>query len=137
MGRLHHGKVVLVPPVVEIEEVDGGGDAGPGHLGEVEQGAGLDRLAVEPLGEGIEHEVPPTHEPQVVPEPSQERLEAVAVAVDRPGQDGHMAPVLPLLLGEALGQVGRFAGCLQPPALHDEGVPAHSLAIVLLKTFRV
>ena len=46
---IHHGQIVLVPAVVQVEEVDGRGDAGPGHLGEVEQRPGLDGFPVEPF----------------------------------------------------------------------------------------
>src|SRR2546428_190617 len=65
---------------------------------------------------------PPSHEPPVVAEPASQGLEGVAVPVDRPRQDRHVAPVLAFFFGKPLGQVGGFPGRLQPSPLHDEGV---------------
>ena len=53
-------------------------------LGERELGAERDRAAVQALGERMQHPVAPTHEIEVVAEPTQERLERVAVSVDHP-----------------------------------------------------
>ncbi len=122
LGRLDHGEVVFVAPVVDVEEVDGGGDARPGHLGEVEHGPGLDGLSVQAFGEGIEHQVPPPGERQVVAEPSEQGLEGVAVAVDRPGQDGDLSPVLAFLARVQLGELRRLTGVQDAPALHHERV---------------
>ena len=103
-GRFDHGQVVLVPPVVQVEEIDGRRDARLGHLGEGEQRAGLDPLAVEPVREGVEDQVSPRHEPEVVAEPTEECLERVPVAVHRPRQHGYVPPVLAFLLEDVLQQ---------------------------------
>ena len=46
-----------------------------------------DAAPIEPCGERIEDTVPPGHEVEIVAEPAQERLERVAVGVDRAGKE--------------------------------------------------
>src|SRR5262245_54627997 len=81
-----HGLGILVAAVVEIEKVNARGHAVAQHLRERERGAESDALAIEPLGEWIEHAVAPTGEVEIVTEPAQQRLERVAVRVDRAWQ---------------------------------------------------
>ena len=61
-------------------------------------------------------------EPEVVAEPTEQRLEGVSVAVHRARKDGHLAPVLALVFGKRLGQIRRLPRGEDPPALHDESV---------------
>jgi len=61
-----------VAAVVEVEEVHARRHAVAQHLGEGEGGAERDALAVEPLGERIEHAVAPAREVEVVAEPAQQ-----------------------------------------------------------------
>ena len=86
-GSLDHRLGVLVALVLEVEEVDAGRDAVQEHLCKREGGAERDRGAVEPLRERIEHAVAPAHEVEVVTEATQERLEGMAVGVDRTEQE--------------------------------------------------
>ncbi len=81
---LDHRLGVRVARVLEVEEVHAGRDAALQHLGEGEGGAERDPLTVQPLGKGVEHAIAPAGEVEVVAETAQERLEGVAVRVDRP-----------------------------------------------------
>ena len=71
-GGGDHRLRVLVAAVVEVEEVHARRHAVAQHLGEREGGAERDALAVEPLGERIEHAVAPAREVEVVAEPAQQ-----------------------------------------------------------------
>ena len=78
---------VVVPLVLEIEEVHACGRAVQQHLREGEGGAEVNALAVEARGERVEYPIAPGHEIEVVSEPTQERLEGVAMDVDRAGEE--------------------------------------------------
>ena len=121
---LDHGEVVLVPAIVQVEEVDDGGDAGPRHLREVEQRPGADGLGVKALREWIQDAVAPPDEGPIVTEAPQQRLEGMSVAVDASGQDRDVAPVLAFVVGESFSEVRRLARGQDTSPLHHEAVPA-------------
>src|SRR4029450_6110707 len=82
-----HRLRVVVPLVLEVEEVPACGGAVQQHLREGEGGAEVNALAVEARGERVEYPIPPGHEIEVVSEPAQERLEGVAMDIDRTGKE--------------------------------------------------
>jgi hypothetical protein len=78
---------------VQVEEVDRRRGPGEQCLGEGEQGAGVDVIRGQSLGEGIKDLVTPAGERAVVGESLEKTLESMPVGVDRPGQQRHLAPV--------------------------------------------
>src|SRR5437762_2287585 len=66
---------------------------------------------------------------RVVAGPSQHGLERMPVAVHRPGEDGHVSPVLAFVFEVRLDQLRRLARGQDPSALHDEGVPLAPAAL--------
>ncbi len=89
-----HSLSVLVPGIVEVEEIYGCGCTCEQGLCEGEQCARIDRLAVEVCGERIQNLVPPRLETKIVGEPLEEVLERVTVGVDRAGNYRDVSPVL-------------------------------------------
>jgi hypothetical protein len=128
-GGLDHGHGVLVPAVVQVEEVGHGRDAHASHLREVEPRAGPDRVAVEALRERIEDAVAPRHERQVVAVAAEEGLERVRVRVHRPGDDGDVAPVLAFLVRIVVRQLGGRSDGGDARTLQDHAVVAFPPAV--------
>src|SRR3972149_4113984 len=75
LRRPDHGLRVGVPPALDVEEVDDGGDPVAEHLGEGERGAGLDAAWPEAARERVEGAIAPAHEVEGVAEPAGGGLE--------------------------------------------------------------
>src|SRR5206468_7191370 len=113
---------VVIPLVLQVEEVHAGGGAVQQHLCEGEGGAKVDSLAIEARGERVEDTVAPRHEIEIVSEPAQEGLERVAMDIDRAGEEE--------LAGKTKDARGVSGGCdvRDAPVGHAHGEPGLSAA---------
>jgi hypothetical protein len=93
-GGLDDRHRVVVGAVVNVEELHGGGDPHPQHLGKVKARADADRMPVQTGRRGMHKLAHPAAEGQVITESADERLKGVTVAVDAPRQYGDVPPVL-------------------------------------------